>query len=576
MKRTILWAGGISALLLSAVSGCYTYPPPPAATSENIFSQRVTDQSDDMFKDIKLLTLRQAQQIAIKNNPTYIAAYYSVVAAHMRYLQAFGGYAPTISAGFQLQNSDSWITHSVNNSLVNGSSPRTRSFSTNTSVTATLLLFDGFARELGWMIAEHSENYQKLLEEDQCRTMMQSVAYAYNTVLLAIENRRIASEDRKFQLSSLEDTQHKFEAGAVPLSDVLNFEILMNNADVDMINADYQYEVAVYALAVLMGYPDGTLPAHVEFPTELGGEFPELDAVEVYLDAALANRPDLKAYREQLTIARYQMYQTYSAYSPTVNAFASFGYDTGLTRYSGWGSSRPHSYSESPSFGYGISANWTIFNGFTRYNTMREYQALVAVADYQVAAQWFTVVGEVRSAYANYVQSVRQTRIYERSRDLSAKQRDLVDEQYRAGDVELTRLNEAQRDFVSAETNLASSYINIQNAKAQLDAAVGANSADYYITHDSDTGTPGLQNVPRDASIQPDQTNPVSAPSEPAVPAAPAAANDSKPAAAVSTAATEAAESVAPAAPVENTAAKAADSAAPAIPDSPTAAPAGK
>ena len=129
-------------------------------------------------------------------------------------------------------------------------------------------------------------------------------------------------------------------------------------------------------------------------------------------------------------------------------------------------------YNENFTLGYGINAEWTIFNGAIRYNKLREMQASLAAEEFDVASRWFTVVDEVRTAYANYVQSVKKTKLYARVRELSAKQRDLVDDEYRAGNAELTRLNEAQRDLVDAETSLASSYINVQNAKAQLDSVV--------------------------------------------------------------------------------------------------------
>lgn len=217
------------------------------------------------------------------------------------------------------------------------------------------------------------------------------------------------------------------------------------------------------------------------------------------------------------------MYQTWSAYSPTVNAYFNFGYSTSLNRRSGWQSEPPaksgepynnpakRTYSESPSIGYGLTADWTIFNGLIRENKIREYKANLAVAEFSVAAKWLEVVSEVRTAYANYVQSVKQTRIFEKTRDLSAQQRDLVDEGYKAGNTELTRLNEAQRDLVEAETNLASSYINIQNAKAQLDAAVAANSAAYY--GDPENTAPGeLKNTP--VSADSPETQPVPAPAD--------------------------------------------------------------
>lgn len=530
MELKKLFRQGACGLLLAVFAGgCYEYQAPPAATLGDSYTQRNKDQADEMLKDITSLSLADAQRIAITNNPTYIAAYHAVSAARMRYLQALGAYSPTVSAGFSVSDNYSWTRRTRNESP--GAAYRSEQIQTNTSVNVNWLIFDGLAREFSVLIADHNYDYQKLLEADECRTMMRAVAYAYNDVLLAIENKRIAMEDRKFQQSSLRDTQLKYQAGAVPLSDVLNFEIAMGSADSDLIAADYQYETAIYALAVLMGYPEGTLPAQITFPVDLKTDFNLLPAVDIYLDTALRNRPDLKGYREQLKIATYQMYQTYSNFAPTVNAYASFGYGTGLNRNYYHGDDTSRTYSENPSFAYGLTADWTIFNGLIRYNQMREYQANVAIADFNVAAQWITVVSEVRAAYANYVKSVKQTRIFKKIRDLSAQQRDLVDEGYKAGNTEITRLNEAQRDLVEAETNLASSYINIQNAKAQLDAAVSANSAEYYLHPETTapgkleaTPVPGLAEGEKVPAADAQQTTPAQAPDESVIPGAEPAA----------------------------------------------------
>ena len=245
--------GALSAL---AVGGCYSYDKPAAATQCDTYSQREKDERDDLFKDMKQLTRSDAQRIALKNNPTYIAAYHAVSAARMRYYQAWGAYSPTVTASFSAQDRV-YSYYNARTTLGHPGRVNTSTFTTSTTVGATLLIFDGLAREFKILATKHGVEYQKAMEADQCRTMMRAVAVAYNAVLLAIENRRIAEQDRKFQLDSLKDTKYKFEAGAVPLSDVLNFEILASNAEVSMISADYQYETAIYALAVLMGYPEG-------------------------------------------------------------------------------------------------------------------------------------------------------------------------------------------------------------------------------------------------------------------------------------------------------------------------------
>ena len=286
---------GAFGLLLAAVGGCYEYTPPPSATMSESYTQRKQDGADRLLDDITDLTLADAQRIAIKNNPTYIAAFHAVNAARMRYLQAWGAYSPTVGASFSLGDNQSWTRRPHNTS---GTPSRTESITTSTNLSVNWMLFDGLAREFNVLIYKHNFNYQKLLEDDEARTMMQAVAYAYNTVLLAIENKRIAEEDRKFQESSLRDTRLKYQAGAVPLSDVLNFEIAVNSAETDLISADYQYETAIYALAVLMGYPEGTFPKELKFPSDFKTNFTDLPSVDVYLDTALANRPDLKGYRD--------------------------------------------------------------------------------------------------------------------------------------------------------------------------------------------------------------------------------------------------------------------------------------
>ncbi|MDD3885397.1 MAG: TolC family protein [Victivallaceae bacterium] len=532
MSKILLTVGLGGALAVAFVSGgCYDYPKPPAATLGNSYTNRDKDKADELLKDVKVLSLADAQRISIINNPTYIAAYHAVSAARMRYYQSIGAYSPTVTAGFNLQNSNTW-TRNADLINANARTPRTDTFSTNTTLTASWLVFDGFSRTLSVLIAKHNYDYQALMEANECRTLMYSVATAYNDLLLAIENIRIAKENRGFQEALVRYTKLKYQAGTVPLSDVLNFEIQMNSADGDMLSAQFQYDTAIYSLAVLMGYPEGTLPDGIEFPTDYKNKYTDLPPVDSYLDQALANRPDLKGYRELFTVAQYQVDQQYSSYSPTVNAFFNMGWATNDSNYhyGNYTNYNNRQYTDSPSISYGFAADWVIFNGFARYNKMREYQANAAVAEYNVAASWLNVVGQVRASYANYVQSVRQTKIYEATRDLSAQQRVLVDEGYKAGNTEITRLNEAQRDLVQAETNLASSYINIQNAKAQLDASVGAYTVEYYRGEKAGRMNSGLlpdKEIPEEvpaAQAAPGISNAPAAPANPAAPAIPASA----------------------------------------------------
>jgi outer membrane protein TolC len=205
-------------------------------------------------------------------------------------------------------------------------------------------------------------------------------------------------------------------------------------------------------------------------PTEDADALPE---VSVYLDLALANRPDLKSLREQLEASKYSYWATLAAFGPTFSANYSIGFNDSHShscRSTNDGGTFAHSYGGT--FSYGLSVNWNLFNGGNDYFAARAAQAKMMQTDYEVAQNWIQVIVDVRSAYDNYATTVKQTKLFQKTFELTKKTRDLVEEEYRAGSAELTRMNEAQRDLVNAESNYVASVIRMANAKAQLAAAV--------------------------------------------------------------------------------------------------------
>ena len=480
MKRCL----SLLALLVLGISGCQSFKEPPIATTENLFQARKRDGADDLLKDIKVLTIADAQRIALKNNPDYKSAAYAVNAAKMAYYQALGAYSPTFNASFNMSNTHTWDAHNVKNATDNDMNMR---FGTNTSISASWLLFDGLSRYFNAKAAKAGEKYQQAMEENAARNLLSGIVYAYNSILLARAELEIAKSDLEFQQICLKETELKQEVGTVPFSDVLNFKIRARTAENAMLVAERSYALATYAMAVLMGYPDGKMPEWITFDEIKVDVDAVLPNVEVYLDAALANRPDLRAMRENLNIRKYNKYSAYGAYSPTISAFAEFNVSTSNTRfYHRHGSKINHTHSTTPSLSYGVTANWTIFNGFIRWNKIREARANEAIAKFNVVSSWLAVIQEVRDSYTNYIFSVNQAKLYEQILAYSTEQRDLVAKEYEAGTIGITRLNEVQNDLINAESTLVSAYLNIKNAKVQLDTAAGLITRDYYLKAETD------------------------------------------------------------------------------------------
>jgi outer membrane protein TolC len=448
------------------ISGCYNYPAVPDAINQSTYTELKNEQKKLLPDDCRLLSLESAEQIAMANNPDYLTMSHSVNAAWSRFYASLSAYLPTISATYGF----------TNNRLIpssgEGYGGNTPSFSKGGGLQGQWLLFDGLVREMNMLIAKHSAKREEALERDAKRLLLQSVAQAYNNILLARENIRIAEADADFNEKLYNETELKYKVGEVSLSEPLNFKVKYNQAKNQLIISNYSFTTSKYILAALLGLTESDIPANIEFPPLSPKDEQFSSDITVYLDTALANRPDLDAFREALLSANFSVWASWGAFSPTISANGFYGYlrtDTGSGKMTNW-----ESRSQDRNYNYGITASWTLFNGGQNWFNLKTAQAVLAQNQLAVVNKWINVISEVRQAQDNYRQAIEQVALFEETLGLVQKTRDLVEEEYKAGNANLTRVNQAQSDLVRAEADLASSRVNLENAKAQMEAAIGS------------------------------------------------------------------------------------------------------
>ncbi|MBP5586444.1 MAG: TolC family protein [Lentisphaeria bacterium] len=462
-KKLLLLAVPIALIF----GGCQSYTKPPMAVKHSTYTD-VPDEEKVLFpEDMKVLTLEKAREIALNNNPDFLRVKFTIDSARARYYQSFSTYAPTLNAGMSVSQSFSKVTSSSS-----GEKPWSYNTSVGPSLSGSWLIFDCLGREMNILAQKYNLNQAKDAQEDAKRLLLRTVAYSYNDVQQAISQKAIAEAQIDYARKMLKESQDKYDAGSALLSDVLNFQISLKNGELELIRAEYNIRATKYVLAGTLGITDGTIPDTVEFDEVTMPENEVLADVTVYLDSALANRPDLQQYRDRLETAKYNFWNSLTAFGPKINANYSLGYSwsrnqTRLARTT-------TSTSGSWSFNYGVSANWNIFNGFSDYFSALQSYASLAESDYALAQTWLTVVTDVRTAYDNYLTNIEKADIAREIYKLTKDTRDLVENEYKAGTALVTRLNEAERSVINAQHELLSAVINASNAKAQLEAAVYA------------------------------------------------------------------------------------------------------
>ena len=449
------------------LGGCYSYKPPPEAISGTNYTGLSAKAHFEIPADCKVLSLEKAKQIAIANNPGYLATRHSMAAATARFYKSLSAYLPTISATYNWNDNE--YTPANQGGIGKSHGGQTTTIKTG-AINGRWLIFNGLMRTMDMLAAKHLEQRSEALNRDSQRLLVESVTVAYNNILLSKENIRIAQADELFNKQLYDETKLKFEAGAVPLSDVLNFEIRVNNARNAVIDEEYNFFTSRSILAELMGFTSGILPGDI-FPALKPKD--DLFSIDdgVYLDTALKNRPDLKAYREAMEAAQYNVYSRWGSFAPSLYFNTSWGYSRTDNGASGRYNFTPRVRDRA--FSYGFEAEWVIFNGGERIASLRESQANLAIVKENLVEKWISVVAEVRQAYADRVRKGKQIKIYKENLSLVTKNRALVEESYKAGNTSITRLNEAQNDLVNADSSYISSIIDLENAKTKLNAAIG-------------------------------------------------------------------------------------------------------
>jgi outer membrane protein TolC len=257
------------------------------------------------------------------------------------------------------------------------------------------------------------------------------------------------------------------------LSDVLNFQVRKNQAKTTRINQEYQYEIALYGLAALLGLPESRLPDHVQLARLSPETAAELSSppVDDLIAKAMDLRPDIQETQWRIKQTEAQVKIAQSDYYPTISVAGRQ-----------WMASAPGM----PGFGqddFGnrvqVGLSYNLFaGGFTRAK-VREARQLNVEFEKRLEELILSTTSEIRDSAALVTTAQIQLALQRENVDLVQRTRDLVEKEYNAGQGSLVRLNEAQRDLTTAQSNLALALVGLRQAWVELETRTGNILATY-------------------------------------------------------------------------------------------------
>jgi outer membrane protein TolC len=252
----------------------------------------------------------------------------------------------------------------------------------------------------------------------------------------------------------------RFQAGGALKSDILSLEVRLAQAREHLVQSQNQYQVALAALANVLGVSFGdsfTVKDDPDQSLDIPGQFAD------GLDFALVHRPELFKLQVQVRQSRMAIDRARAGYLPSVDI---------QTRY----------YFADPNMNYdldrdnwtaGVMVNWDLFTGFSTAADQSKASATLAETMAADRKTLLAIKFDVKRAYLNLFEAEERLKVAQSSVAKAEESLNLVKQQYEGGSADITRYLEAQLSESQARISAVAAFYDRQKAMAEIGRAIG-------------------------------------------------------------------------------------------------------
>ena len=410
------------------------------------------------------LTLEKSIDLALSQNPFYLASQQRVNAAHAQVREAAAQFFPSLDAQ-GMQNLDEKVFVLEFPSFVPGARPQrvavdfTKDY--QLALSFSFPLYTGGRLTAGYKSAKL--NY--LSSQESARQTTQETVFnvkrGFNNYLLAKELVRVTEESLDLAEKLLQNVKNMYEVGMSSRLDLLRAEVRVANLKPPVIQAHNNLALAELSLKTLLGLD-------VAQPVEIIGEM-TYSPIEVDLDESIAlsltNRPELNQLLYQKQMAGEMIKIAKADYLPTLAVSGNYNFwaDNFNFRKNNWQSF----------YSFNLVLNIPIFHGLRTPAKVAQSKAFIRELEYTEKGLVNNIKFEVQSAYLNLNQAKESLLSQEKNVDAAQESVRVAELNYAEGLITITDVGSAQVALSEARINYLRAIYEYVISQAQLEKAVG-------------------------------------------------------------------------------------------------------
>lgn len=421
--------------------------------------------SDSQFAGVqRIYSLADCIMQAKMNNSDIIIARAQAEASSSYVTRAFGNYLPTISFNMgysRMLNPDGGRTVNVGGQIITIGKQEPNSYSIG--AFASMDIFDGFGREAYYnqskLNYESTVSYAKYVQSYiELKTINEFIdVIRYQQIL------KVRQENVTLAKAQLERNQALYNAGIIPLSNVLALEAELSNYELELIRAETDLNVAKATLLATMGlqpdlstqFIDNTIPEIIS-DNEIISFRKRIGSTGAAIKTAFDNRNDYQRALVEIEKANAGILLAQSGYYPRLSAQGGWS----------WSNNFFQDFEQYGRYFIGLNLSIPIFENFNANLNIQNAKLRSTQAEMELKRLEQDIRKDVQIAYYNLESSEKQIEASKRYLKSSEENYNALKERYNVGAATMTEVLQAANQYINARINsINSAYTYIKSQK---------------------------------------------------------------------------------------------------------------
>lgn len=434
------------------------------------------------FAQTQSITLEEAINIAIENNYQLKQAENNLDLAETQVFSAKADYLPSLNSNFN--GSRNVGRQFIQEDL---SFDDRTTYGISGSLNANLTIFDGFRNISNLRGAQAN----KLSQEENVNRMRETIIFNTASRFLQVavdeELMKIAEATLDASQSQLEQVDAQVEVGSRPTVDLYNQEATVANDELNLIQRENTLSVSKAQLLRVM-QDDSIEDIDIVMPAvdELSLLPQELDLGSL-IEAALDSRSDFAAQEYAIIdnemnqkIARASLLPTLSASAGISGRYSDQFIDPVTREVSSFSD---QFFDQNVNRSLGLSLQIPLFNRWNNKTTIESAKIQLKNSELQLDNIRFQISEEVRQAYSDYLSLAKELDSSERALIAAERAFETEQQRYEVGATTLIELNQANANFVQAQSNRIQTVYNFVFQEKLLDFYIGRLNEEHQMNY---------------------------------------------------------------------------------------------